>query len=185
MNIPISMERLREQLMDKINLSNLNRPFSNSQCGVNDKPSSKETLDNENCIQENAPIAFPCVPEESNFHNIDQWTIPHSSQNSDCNNFSNEPLFSRNNSSKKNYDTFQRMHLKEESYDFTQVKSTYTSNIRQKLSRNQPIISQYYEEHMERYGKPPFVREGMRKGGAGKAVLEAAYQSRKLSNTFY
>lgn len=41
--------------------------------------------------------------------------------------------------------------------DYTRVKPTVTSVLRYKIARNEPINSYYYTEHVERFGKPPFI----------------------------
>lgn len=44
-----------------------------------------------------------------------------------------------------------------EDHDYTRVKPTITSDLRYKIARNEPVRSHYYKEHIERFGKPPFI----------------------------
>lgn len=68
-------------------------------------------------------------------------------------------------------------------YDYTQIKPTYTSNARCKLARNEPIPSHYYNEHMELYGKPPFVW-GVRKSSDYEDAFKCRRPIRKCETIY-
>lgn len=158
---PISIQHLRQQLFDKIPVSNYTKCVLNTQqadiriCEDDANLREEEIRCNEKltyspkAILSSSTMNNDVLPENVRIQeNVDNemWTnsqnlVNDLSRKKDC-----APL-------RKNE------HSKVDGYDFTRVRSTYTSHVRRKLARNEPITSQYYEEHLERFGKPPFIWE--------------------------
>ena len=176
MSFPISLQKLRSSLLDKIPV-----PYSG----------------NEICA-ESSKTSVPMCGSSANFEEFKYEHEP--SESNDASYFANSS-FTKTQRSRGSKLAIGMAHSKslidisrqreypspapsvssrgDSCYDYTQFKSTYTSNLRCKLARNEPIPSHYYSEHMERYGKPPFVW-GVRKS----SDYDDDFRSRRPSSKF-